>query len=99
MAKPYTNVLHVNEGWDAAKTAAVHQRMKNLRDDEKLRFAINWRMPHTLLNVAATMFRGDNLDGVDWYAIFQTHDLGTWSHGGVVVVGSFSNDANRTRRG
>lgn len=72
------------------KTLAVHNWMKNLDDDNKMRFAINWRMPHTLFNVACAI-RGehDSLQNVDWYKIFQTRDLGMWSHGGAVYVQSF----------
>ncbi len=68
------------------KTAKIHKWMKSLPDDHKLRFAINWRIPHSLFNVASTIFPGGymNLQRVDWWEIFKTRDLGTWSHGGRV---------------
>ena len=68
------------------KTAAMHERLKNLPDDQKLRFAINWRMPHTLFNLASSIWRDEDLQGIDWYEIHKSRDLGTWaSHGGQVV--------------
>lgn len=72
------------------KTAEIHDWMKGLDDDNKLRFAINWRMPHTLFNVASAI-RGesDTLQNVDWYGLFKSRDMGLWSHGGPVIVQSF----------
>ncbi len=74
------------------KTEMVHSWIKRLDDDRKMRFAINWRMPHTLFNVACGMYEGgqDALQDIDWYKIFKSNDLGTWSHGGPVIVQSFN---------
>lgn len=73
------------------KTRHVHEWMKNLPDDQKQRFAINWRIPHSLFNVACTIYPGGSaeLQNVDWYQIFQSRDLGVWSHGGPVYVMAF----------
>ena len=73
---------------DMEKTAEIHEWMKSLDDDQKMRFAINWHIPHTLFNVACKIYPGGaaELQNVEWYTIFKTHDLGTWSHGGRVYV-------------
>lgn len=69
------------------KTQATHDWMKALSDDQKLRFAINWRIPHSLFNVACAIKGGHmELQGIDWYAIYKTRDMGIWSHGGPVIV-------------
>lgn len=73
------------------KTKETHDWMKGLDDNTKMRFAINWKMPHTLFNVASGI-KGDNgksLQGIDWYKIYKSCDLGVWSHGGKVFVQSF----------
>lgn len=72
------------------KTKNVHQWMKNLDDSKKMRFAINWRIPHSLFNVASKMYPGGYmaLQNIDWYKIFETRDLGNWSHGGPVICQS-----------
>lgn len=68
------------------KTKEIHDWMKSLDDDKKMRFAINWRIPHTLFNVACKMYKGEveELQNVDWHSIYKSKDLGTWSHGGKV---------------
>lgn len=66
------------------KTKQIHVWMKSLNDDEKMRFALNWRMPHTLFNVACKLRPADELDNVNWYQIYKSRDLGNWSHGGTV---------------
>jgi len=65
-------------------TKKVHDWMKSLDDSTKLRFAINWKMPHTLFNIACKYFPGGSkaLQDVDWYDIYKSRDLGVWSHGG-----------------
>ena len=70
-----------------AKTAKIIDWMQSLDDQQKLRFAINWRIPHSLFNVASTLYKGDkdDLQGVDWFYIFKNKSsLITWSHGGKV---------------
>ena len=73
---------------DQEKTTKIHEWIKSLDDDRKLRFAINWKIPHTLFNVACGMYPGGAaaLQDIDWYQIFKSKDLGTWSHGGRVRV-------------
>ena len=70
----------------AAKTKKVHAWMKSLNDDQKMRFALNWRIPHSLFNVACKMYDGgaNALQDVDWYSIHKSRDMGTFSHGGSV---------------
>ena len=77
--------------WSAAaapKTEKIHAWMRALDDDSKMRFAINWRIPHSLFNVASRVYEGDpsDLQGIDWFKIFKSRDLGNWSHGGAVYV-------------
>lgn len=69
------------------KTKKVHNWMKSLDDRTKMRFAINWRMAHSIFNVASSYYKGDkeDLQRVDWYKIFKSRDLGAWSHGGKVI--------------
>lgn len=88
--------MQVSDGWDQALTEEVHAIMKALPDGDKMRFAINWKIPHTLFNVASGMSQyfdmtrfNDPSARVDWYAIFKTRDLGNWSHGGPVIVQKF----------
>jgi len=68
------------------KTQKIVNWMQSLDDNSKLRFAINWRMPHTLFNVASGLYKGDkdDLQGVNWYSIFKNKSQFTWSHGGGV---------------
>lgn len=68
------------------KTASIIKWMDELNDSDKLKFAINWKMPHTLFNVASKIYKGDkeDLQDVDWYSIYTRKDLGVWSHGGKV---------------
>jgi hypothetical protein len=70
------------------RTKEVHEWMKNLDDNYKQYFAINWKIPHSLFNVACKFYEGgaDNLQGIDWYKIYKSRDLGVWSHGGKVYV-------------
>ena len=73
-------------------TDEVHARMKALSDDDKMRFASNWRISHSLFNVACHLWpreQNTTLQCVDWHAIFKSRDLGKWSHGGSVYVQQF----------
>ena len=88
--------MQVSEGWSQERTEEAHDIMKALPDDDKGKFSINWKIPHTLFNIAAGMPQhfdmtrfNDSSARVDWFAIFQTRDLGTWSHGGPVIVQNF----------
>lgn len=54
-------------------------------DDTKLRFAINWRIPHSIFNVACKFHDPDTIQGIDWYHIYKNKsELFTWSHGGAM---------------
>ena len=67
------------------KTQATHDWMKSLDDNGKMRFALNWGLPHSIFNVACAMKGGHKeLQGIDWFKIFKTKDLGVWAHGGKV---------------
>jgi hypothetical protein len=70
------------------KTEKIHTWMKNLTDDQKQRFAINWKIPHSLFSVACNIYPGgyEELQDIDWYKIFNSRDMGVWSHGGKVIV-------------
>lgn len=70
----------------AEKTETIHMWIKRLPDDKKAKFAINWRMPHTLFNIACGIYPGgqDALQDVDWNKIYKSRDLGVWGHGGAV---------------
>lgn len=79
------------------KTRRIHFWMKGLPDKDKQRFAINWHIPHSLFNVACMIYPGgaDRLQNVDWYAIYKTRDLGTWSHGGPAYPHAFNREVDR----
>jgi len=70
---------------ETGNTKTIHNWMKNLDDDAKMRFAINWKTPHTLFNIAYKMKSLEGLQEVDWFKIYKSRDLGTWSHGGKVT--------------
>jgi len=76
---------------DSEKTEKVHRWMKDLPDNKKQIFAINWYIAHTLFNVSCKFYpNGESeLQDIDWYKIYKSNDLGTWSHGGLVYVCSF----------
>lgn len=73
------------------RTNEIHQWMKNIDDQHKQSFAINWKIAGTLFNVACLYYPGGSkeLQGIDWFKIYKSRDLGTWSHGGKVYVQSF----------
>jgi hypothetical protein len=54
-----------------------------------MRFALNWRIPHSVFNVASALFPDDDLQDIDWYKIHKSGDLGGWSHGGSVFPQGF----------
>ena len=70
--------------FDAKKTEKIHNWMKSLNDQKKRHFAINWRMAHTLFNVASKFYEGDkeDLQGIDWFKIYKSRDLGFWEKSG-----------------
>lgn len=70
------------------KTGRIHAWMKSLDDYHKQYFAINWRIPHTLFNVACKIWPTGHvgLQKIDWYQIYNSRDMGFWSHGGPVFT-------------
>lgn len=89
-------ITQVCGGCDLERTREVLAVMKALPDDVKMRFSINWRIPHTLFNVASLYpqhFPMDRFNDpaarVDWFTIFEIRDLGKWSHGGSVYPQAF----------
>lgn len=66
-------------------TGEVQEKMKQLDDDGKQKFVLNWRIPHSLFNVACRIWDAERLQGVDWFKIFKEKDMGTWSHGGQIM--------------
>lgn len=64
------------------RTKITVEWMKNLDDDSKLFFTVNWRMPHSLFNCACKFANYDLLQNICWWTIYKNHDMGTWSHGG-----------------
>lgn len=71
---------------DQKKTKEIHEWMKSLDDQHKQMFVINWKIPHTLFNLTCKFKDPAELQWIDWYAIYKSRDLGTWSHGGKVFV-------------
>lgn len=71
---------------DQNKTNEIHEWMKSLDDDTKMRFVLNWRQGHALFNVACKLKHSDELQDVDWHSIYKSWDLGLWSHGGKVYL-------------
>ena len=66
------------------RTKTVKQWLKQLPDSDKQFFAINWRMPHTIFNCTCKYCKAEHLQNIDWYQIYKSRDLGSWSHGGGV---------------
>lgn len=71
------------------KTQEAHDWMKAMNDTDKMRFALNWGIPHSVFNVACQFKPASELQGIDWYKIHKSRDMGRWSHGGQVVVQCF----------
>jgi len=67
------------------RTEKFHNWLKNeAPDDVKIRYALNWRMPHSLFNVSCKHFESKDIRGIDWFKIFKSKDIGAWSHKGKV---------------
>ena len=45
-------------------------------------------MSHSLFNVASKIYPYDKTDlqAVDWFKIYESKDMGLWSHKGKVIV-------------
>jgi len=70
------------------KTLKIHEWMKGLNDNEKSRFAINWKMAGTIFNIACSVHPegAKALQEINWFEIYKTRDIGNWSHGGKVYL-------------
>lgn len=66
-------------------TQEIHNWMKNANDYVKMRYAVNWRLPHSLFNVSCKFFNPDCIQDIDWFKIFQSFDLGYWENGNKVT--------------
>lgn len=66
------------------RTEKFHEWLKNAPDDIKIRYAINWSIPHSLFNVSCKFFDSKDIQGINWFKIFESKDIGTWSHKGKV---------------
>jgi hypothetical protein len=78
--------VEVSPGCDVVKTREQHKRMCRLPDAQKQMFALNWRMPHTLFNLSSTIWYNDDLQKIDWNAIYMSRDIGLWEDGNKVYV-------------
>lgn len=67
---------------DNFTTETFQQWLLDADDRIRMKFAINWRMPHTIFNVACGFLPAEKLQNIDWYAIYKGKQLGNWQHGG-----------------
>lgn len=68
------------------RTELLHNYLKTLNDDLKMKYAINWVIPHRLFTITCRLIGSDNLQNIDWYKIFKSKDIGYWSNGNKVLV-------------
>ena len=68
------------------RTRWVYDWIKSQPDDRKMLYAMNWRIPHSVFNITCRFIDPANLQGIDWYAIHQTKDIGSFSNGNKVVI-------------
>jgi len=78
--------IEISSAFDAKKTHAFHERLCELADGHKAKYAINWRMPHTLFNISSEFWPNEDFAGIDWFAIYKSRYLGYWSNGNNVIV-------------
>ena len=66
-------------GWDKEKTKEIQEWIINLPDEQKVRFALNWNIPHSIFNVACKMYPGGaaELQNVEWHKIHKI-GFGPW---------------------
>lgn len=68
------------------KTSDINERttifqnwLSNITDDNvKMRFVLNSTIPHSIFNVASTIFGGANIQNIDWFKIHKRKDFGLW---------------------
>jgi hypothetical protein len=68
----------------AARTQVVKEWIATLPDNEKTFFAINWAIPHSVFNVTCKFLSSTYLQGIDWFTIHRSRELGCYQHGGKV---------------
>ncbi|MCP4260219.1 MAG: hypothetical protein GY774_22280 [Planctomycetes bacterium] len=65
------------------RTALTRNFLAQADDDTKQRFALNWHIPHSLFNVASSMFGGSNIQNICWYTIYK-QGIGCFTSGAIV---------------
>lgn len=53
------------------RTAIMQSWLINADDDTKLRFKINWNIPHTLFNVMCKIVPSEHIQNIDWFQIYK----------------------------
>lgn len=81
----FLNLLKKEKDRDK-RTELLHNYLKTLNDDLKMKYAINWVIPHRLFTITCRLIGSDNLQNIDWYKIFKSKDIGYWSNGNKVLV-------------
>jgi len=61
------------------RTEIFHNWMKSQDDNTKLRYKINWGIPHSIFNVSCKFFNYMTIQNIDWYRIWKSRDTGKWS--------------------
>ena len=64
------------------RTDIFSQWLQAQSDDVKMRFALNWRIPHSLFNIAVNFFDQKDIQNINWFRIYKNKSSFTWSHGG-----------------
>ena len=61
------------------RTELFHTLLKSQDDDTRFRYALNWRIPHSLFNMSCKFFDHTEIQNIDWYKIHKSKDLGRWN--------------------
>lgn len=72
--------------FNQVKTQEFHDWLKSLSDQMKMHFAVNWKIPHSLFNVACKYRDASELQEINWHEIYKSRDLGRFSNGNKVMV-------------
>lgn len=85
-AKEYAHVMNqLSTTKDQEKRTDIFVQWLQAQDDDvKQRFALNWRIPHSLFNIASKFFNSADIQNINWYRIFKNKSSLTWSHGGAI---------------
>ena len=68
------------------RTELFHTWMKNASDSIKSRYALNWRMPHSLFNLSCKLVNSKDIQNIDWFKIYKSKDMGVWENNNKVIV-------------